>query len=104
VLIALKASNMFAIIFLIFILSLPPALVFLFADWINTNFSQREGVITALVGVGEFYFLVLTFYYFKNERFNLWVHRQVLRFRKTHTAWQINSRFTGVTLHQNGEK
>lgn len=60
-----------------------------------TNNSYDVGTILTILGIISGWILfVLEFYYFRNEKFYLWVNRTLLKyFKKTYTTWQLKARY-----------
>src|SRR5687768_2218415 len=81
---------------IIFGLLVPVALVFVFHGIVNTSYARMEGVVSVLAFLAAIYIGIAEYYYFKSERFYLWVQRQILRWRPVHTYWRFTVRYDGI--------
>jgi hypothetical protein len=82
---------------------LPILSVWIFSNWINEKYSHLEGVITALIVLFNAYLFLASLFYYRSERFYLFVQRQLLRFRRTHTRWKFVTHYKEVEAFKAGQ-
>jgi hypothetical protein len=69
---------------------------------LNDWFGKWTGAICATSIIVNIYVFIGSYYFYKSERFYLWIQRQLLRFKRTDTNWYFQVSYENIS--QNGGK